>query len=324
MTNYEIMKLKDGIINSKNKIKTLTEYLNEHPDDLGVQLSLSNHKTRLKELELELSIIKKNNDSTVLNEEINIHLSGESIKDNAIYSHLLINFIEIYEEIISNISAALRYGSKNMMNYINADFKRETSHLVKTSPGSFIISFSPIVHEDNQSTLKPSLNKQSFDKLCELINFGESIEEIMNQKDIIGFSSLLKYKTLIRLLDENKLDISINESNLEPKVEIKYEKVHKIYNCLKSFNEEKIETEEIEKEGIIYYINTDNKKCGIKFFDEKLEKYIKIPSIKYPAELKQNIKDNVDLEVKVILEKTIKTNINKENSNPTYKLIRIE
>ena len=59
MTNYEIMTLKDGIINSKNKIKTLTEYLNEHPDDLGVQLSLSNHKTRLKELELELSIIKK-------------------------------------------------------------------------------------------------------------------------------------------------------------------------------------------------------------------------------------------------------------------------
>ena len=172
---------------------------------------------------------------------------------------------------------------------------------------------------------EPSLNKQSFNKLCELINYGENIEEIMNQIDIIGFSSLLKYKTFIRLLDENKLDVSINESDYpEPKAEIKYEKIHKIYDCLKSFNEEKIETEELEKTGILYYINTDNKNCGIKFFDDELDKYVKISSIKYSSELKQKIKDNVDLEVSVILEKTVKTNLNKEISKPSYKLLRIK
>ena len=325
MTNYEIIKLKDGIIKTKNKIKTLTEYLDNHPDELGVQLSLSNHECRLEEMELELSLLEKNNPGTVLNEEVNIHLSGEIIKNNTIYAPLFIDIVKTYEEIISNISAALRYGSKNMMNYITPDFKRETSHFIKTSPGSFIISFSPIVHEDEQSTLEPSLNKQSFDKLCELINYGENIEELMNQMNLIGFPSLLKYKSLIRLLNENRLNVSINEGNYsEPKAEINYEEVHKIYNCLKSFNEEKIETEEVEKTGIVYYINTDNKKCGIKFFDEELDNYIKIPSIKYPAELKQKIKNNVDLEVNVVLEKTIKTNLNKETSNPIYKLIRIE
>lgn len=60
MKDYEIIKLKERIIKPKNEIITLEEYLKEHPEDLGVQLSLCNQKCRLDEMEFELSLIHEN------------------------------------------------------------------------------------------------------------------------------------------------------------------------------------------------------------------------------------------------------------------------
>ena len=118
--------------------------------------------------------------------------------------------------------------------------------------------------------------------------------------------------------------MDIHEADVkEPLISVNHEKAHKIYQQLKSFGEEKVKTEQIEKEGILYYINTDNKKCGIKFFDEELGKQRKISSINFREGLKLKVKEKVDSEVKVILDKTTKTNLGDENTTPIYDLVEI-
>ena len=325
MDSNKIYNLEHEISNVEDEIKYVADYLDEHPDDFAVQLNLSNLQSRLNELKLELSLIHDNFGEMIANEDINLHISGKIIKNNSIYAPLLIKIIEVYEDITLNISAALRYGVDKMEKYINADFKRTHGHFIKTSPGSFKITFSPIVHEDNQTTLIPSLNKLSFEKLCELIEYEDNIEKILQQIDVIGASSISKYKKFIEVLDKNELDISMDDGNSEnPKINIGPEKAKNIYNCLKSFEEEKVKIETIEKEGILYYINTDNKKCGIKVFDEDLGKQIKFSSVNFREGLKLKVKDKVDSEVRVILEKTTKINTVDENTKPIYDLISIE
>lgn len=324
MTSKEIYNLNKEILKIENRIITLKSYLESHPDDFAVELSLSNLKSREGELKLELSFLQNNMGEVIVNEDVNLHFSGKFVKNNSIFAPTLVNIIETYEEIITFISAALKYGVNNIEKHIDANFKNECGHFIKTSPGSFMITFSPVVHEDNQSTLLPSLNKLSFEKFCELINYGDNVGDIIKQIDIIGSSSILKYKKFIEILDKNELDMDIHEGNsVEPIISINHEKAHSIYYTIKSFADEEVKTEQIEQEGILYYINTDNKKCGIKFFDEDLGKQRKISSINFRDGLKLKVKDNVDSQVKVILEKTTKTNIGDENANPIYDLVEI-
>ncbi|WP_304094343.1 hypothetical protein [Methanobrevibacter ruminantium] len=324
MTSKEIENLNKEISKIENRILTMETYLESHPDDFAVELSLSNLKSRNDELKLELSFLQENRGEVVVNEDVNFHFSGRFVKNNSIFAPTLVKIIETYEEMITFISAALEFGVDNMQKHIDIDFKNDSSHFIKVSPGSFMLTFSPVVHEDNQSTLVPSLNKLSFEKFCELINYGENVEEIIQQIDIIGSQSILKYKKFIEILDKNELDMDIHEGDIEnPKISISHEKAHNIYFNIKSFEEEEIKTEQIEKEGILYYINTDNKKCGIKFFDEDLGKPRKISSINFRDGLKSKVKEKVDSEVKVILEKTIKTSIGDENTAPIYDLVNI-
>lgn len=324
VTSNGIFNLENEILKIKNRITTMENYLKEHPDDFSVELSLANLKSRHSELSLELSYLQENSWGGHINEDVNLHFSGKSVKDNSMFAPTLVKIIETYEDIITLISAALKYGVHNMEKHIDVDFKNENSHFVKISPGSFMITFSPVVHQNNQSTLKPSLNKISFEKLCEIINFDENIEEIIKQIDIVGSSTILKYKKFIEILDKNELNMDIHEGDVkEPLISVNHEKAHKIYHQLKYFGEEKVKTEQIEKEGILYYINTDNKKCGIKFFDEELGKQRKISSINFRESLKLKVKEKVDSEVKVILDKTTKTNLGDENSNPIYDLVEI-
>ncbi len=323
MSDYEITKLKEGILKIKNEIETLEEYLKEHPEDLGVQLSLSNQKCRLDEMEFELSLIHENG-GAFIKEDVNLHFTGKFVKKNSIFAPILVKIIETYEDMITVFSAAIEYGVNNMEKHLDGDFIKGNSHFIKTSPGSFMITFSPVVHEDNQSTLKPSLNKLSFEKLCELINYDDDVDEIIKQVDVIGSSAILKYKKFIEILDKNELNMDIHEGDIEePLISVDYKKAHNIYHSLNSFKEDKIKTEQIEKEGVLYYINTDNRKCGIKFFDEDLGKTRKISSINFREGLKLKVKENVDSEVKVVLDKTTKTNLGDEKTKPIFDLVEI-
>lgn len=324
MDSNEILYLKNEIKKIERRINVIKDYLESHPDDFAVQLSLSNLESRVSELKLELSLNQNNFSEMFVNEEVNLHFSGKFVKNNSIFAPILVKIIETYEEMIMYISAALRYGVENMEKHMDGDFKKESGHFVKASPGSFMITFFPVIHEDNQSTFIPSLNKLSFEKFCELINYDEDIDEIIKQIDIIGSTTILKYKKFIEILDKNELNMDINDGNDESIISINHEKAHDIYHSLKSFEEETVKTEKIEKEGILYYINTDNKKCGIKFFDEELGKSRKISSIKFRDGLKLKVKDLVDSEVKVVLEKTTKINIGDEDTKPIYDLINIE
>ena len=324
MSNDEISNIESEISKLENLTAPLKGYLKDNPEDLAVQLELKSFQKRIDELTLELSFLNEDNWEGHINEDVNLHFSGKFVKNNSIFAPTLIKLIETYEDMITIISAAIEYGAKNIEKHLDADFKNENSHYIKTLPGSFMITFSPVVHEDYQSTLEPSLNKLSFEKLCELIKYEEDVEKIIEQADSIGTSAILKYKKFIEILDKNELNMDIHEGDVEePIITLAYEKAHNIYHSLNSFKEENVKIEQIEKEGILYYINTDNKKCGIKFFDEELGKQRKIHSINFQEGLKLKVKEKVDSEVKVILDKTTKTNLGVDSSKPIFDLVEI-
>ncbi|MBR0057809.1 MAG: hypothetical protein IJP99_00535 [Methanobrevibacter sp.] len=309
----------DSEINELNqKIKKYSEYVELHPEKIGVK---GNIKTLIY---IRDELVKERNQSMQLtpNEEVNLHLEGKDIKNHSIYAPLFSELINVIMDMSTFFSAAIRYGVKGMYKHIDANFKRETGYFIKTSPGSFKITFYPTVHEDNQSTFSYSLNKQFFDKLCELINLGENIS-ILDQVNMLGSDSVMKYKKFIEILDRNELDMTIDDGNENPIVILNHNYAHQINNTFKEFNEDNVETEEISIKGTIYSINTDYKQFGIKFFDKELGKTIKIPSIKFREGFKLKVKNNVDAEVEVILEKTTKNIFSEDNVKVSYDLLEI-
>lgn len=312
----------DNHINSiDEKLDEFHDYVNNHPEKIGVQRNYELLKYIRDELKKErnelVGIIKA--------EEINIHFSGEQIKNHSIPSKILINFIQIFEEVNINIMAALEFGPNKMKNFMDANFKKEFGFNIKPfEVGSFMITFSPRILENNQSALNYSLNKKSFEKLCEIINFEENIDKIMDQSEIIGVSSIIKYKEFIGLIANNKLDLTIdNGYKNTPKVIINHNNALNIYQGLKTISNEDVKTEEINLRGVLYYINTDSKTCGVKYHDSELKKMVKISRVNFKDKLKSDVKDKFDLEVDVTLEKTIKNNMGEDDEKITYDLIEI-
>lgn len=119
-----------------------------------------------------------------------------------------------------------------------------------------MITFSPVVHQNNQSTLKPSLNKISFEKLCEIINFDENIEEIIKQIDIVGSSTILKYKKFIEILDKNELNMDIHEGDVkEPLISVNHEKPIKFIINSNILEKKKLKQNKLKKKEF-YIIST--------------------------------------------------------------------
>lgn len=325
MNRNEITRIKSEISKIENLIIPLEEYLIENPNDFAVKLELKSFQKRINELKLDLSSLQENFGEVIVNEEINVHLSGENIKNHYISSSLLINFIKKYEELLMFIAGALEFGIDRMDKFMDSNFKNKFGYnIAPFSEGSFVITFSPKVHENYQTTLKPSLNKNALDKLCEIIDFGENFEEIIKQSETVGMSSIIKYKEFIEVLSNNKLNISLDEGDYNhPRAQISHNKANTIYKGLKKFDDDNVKTEKIRMKGQLYYVNTDNKKCGIKFFDEDLNKYFKITQVKFREGLKSKVKENLDLEVEVTLEKTTKINVGDDSYKPIYDLVEI-
>lgn len=310
----------DKINEINDKIKEYNNFIEEHPEREGVKGNIKTLEFVRDELIVErdklLPVVKK--------EEIQLHVSGDIIKDHSIPSSVLIKLIETYEDFIITAAGALKFGVDRMDRYIDGNFKRELGYNIKPfAQGSFLITFSPKLFEDNQTSLVHSLNKQSFDKLCDVINCGEDMDSLMEQSQFIGTASIIKYKNFMKILSNNKLNVTFNEHNLlKPAIDIKYEKASKIYKSLNDLDKDHTETSLIELSGLMYYINTDNKQFGIRFFDEDIKKIRKI-TVNFRESFKSVLKSNLESEIKILVEKTVKNNISKEKSEPVFVLIKL-
>lgn len=327
----------------ENKLVEFKNFVNNHPEKLGVQNNykllitlrdeLKNEKSKfISELDLLENKINSSNQTKedslnvssvpIKTENINVHISGKKIINSTISSKLLISIIKSFEDVNVSIAKALEHGitgGKLCNNKIRDDLG---FNIKAFSAGSFMITFSSKCDE-NQTTFIPSLNKLSFDKLCEIIGYNANLNEIEKQLNIIGSSSIIKYKEFIKVISDNKLDMIITEGkSSNPKVDIDSKRALTIYNGLKKFEEDNVKIEQIVIEGSLYYINTDRKTCGIMFFDNELDKIKKISSINFREGLKSQVKNHVDSEVKVTLEKTIKFCSDEHSDNFTYDLIK--
>ena len=307
----------DKHINDLNHdLKKFKKYVEAHPEKIGVQ----GNYNALKYLREELVIERNQFKNIICDEEFNIHISGEDIKNHSISSSLLIEFIKKYEDLNLFIAGALKFG-KDRINKINTKFRYDFGFNVKPfSVGSFVITFTPKVYEDNQTTLTHSLNKQSFDKLCEFISYGENLDELKKQSEILGIAPIIKYRELLGVISKSKIEVSMNDKR-NNKSSISSNKAKQIYNSLKELKEEDIETEDIKIEGNLYSINTDVKTCGIKYIDKSSKKTKKLPSVKFNEALKESVKNNLERDVYVNLKKTITRTIDDEKV--VYDLVEI-
>lgn len=139
--------------------------------------------------------------------------------------------------------------------------------------------------------------------------------------------------SFVTLKDEpNDIDLLTEIDGLKMDLDDQTDEIHKLIEDASLWTENLChslgvykypESEEFEVE-YNSYINTDNKRCGIKFFDEELGKSRKISSINFREGLKLKVKEKVDSKVNITLEKTTKTNVGNENMNPIYELIEIQ
>ena len=192
------------------------------------------------------------------------------------------------------------------------------------SEGSFVITFSPKTSLDNQTIFYPSLNKKSFDKLCEIINLKDNYNKILEQSDIIGFSSIIKYKDFINIISKNKLDVKIYD-NMRDKSEVSITHVNakNIYESLNNIEFNNIKTMDIQVSGQLYYINSDTRQCGIKIKDETFNKIKKL-TINFNEEFKLEIKDKLYSNINVDLKKNMEYDYDGEIVKERYELINIE
>lgn len=307
----------DNILNNTNRL------LKKYPNDNGLKGDLFLFENRKNQLLKELKISESNLMITSADEEINIHISGKSIKNHSIPSKVLIKFIQSFEDVTSYIAAVLEFGVDKIEKSIDNNFINDMGFNIKPfSQGSFMITFSPKIFEDGQTVFKNSLNKKAFYKLCELIECDVDSDKIRKQLDIIGISSIIKYKQFIKLISDNELDLTMTEGNeIMSNVNIKHGKALNIYRELVRFGEDTHNSEIITLKGLLYYINTDRKTCGIKFYDYDIEKDKKISHIIFNENLKTKVKNNVDSEVEVSLEKIVKISFSENKKTIKYHLI---
>lgn len=311
----------DDKINELNeKINNYEQFVEAHPERKGVK---GNIKT-LKFVRHELIVERNKLSPLITNEEINLHVSGDLIKNHSIPSSVLINLIETYEDFIVTAAGALKFGVDRMDKLIDSTFKKEFGYNIKPfSAGSFMITFSPKSFEDNQTSLVHSLNKQSFDKLCDVINCGENMDSLMEQSKFIGTSSIVKYKDFMKVVSTNSLDITFNENNNPtPIINLSHDYASNIYTALKKLDKEENEIDVVELSGLLYYINTDTKQFGIKFFDDDLNKTRKL-TVNFNENLKSELKNNLDSEINIKVKKTVKNNISKGKLEPIFELINL-
>lgn len=304
----------------ENKIKKYEKYVENHPERLGMKGNIST----LKYIK-DVLINDRNQLSICKNEEINFHISGDLIKNHSIPSSVLIEIINSFEDLIINLEGSIRFGPKKIKERLDNTFKEELGFNIKPfSEGSFVITFSPKTSSDNQTMFYPSLNKKSFEKLCEIINLNDNYNKVLEQSEIIGFSSIIKYKDFINIISKNKLDVKIYDNMWDKsEVSINHVNAKNIYESLKNIEFDNIKTTDMQVSGQLYYINSDTKQCGIKIKDETSNKIKKL-TINFNEEFKLEIKDKLYSNIKVDLKKNTEYDYDGEIIKERYELINIE
>ena len=297
-------------------INPLERQLIENPNNFKVKLDLESLKSRQEELVRELGFTKNHLRLT----SFDLHISDKESKK--IELKQLGNFCISFQDLIH--SCAMFDGEKPIKKgaSLDLDIKQSTNLQVDAvSSGSLVILVSP---KDNQSTIVgDSLIEKSLTQITRIIDCGEDREKLTGVMKEIGTQPIYKYKNLLYDLekDELTLDIcySVSPERLEKRT-LTSDFATKVHKVIEEAYEE--ETDNIKICGKLYYVNVKSKECGIEIKDGDLEKNRNI-KVNFRDSFKKSLKENLDLDISVSLERTVKFNPIEETSQDVFNLIEI-
>jgi len=224
-------------------------------------------------------------------EEFTITLEGEIIQSNRVPVTLLSRIMDRIQNLIFRIARSKKKGPA-AKGEIPLKIKEAAMLDVTTfNPGSFKITLSNHIFSTGNSTLEPTLSKKSFDSLKELINCEDDIKKIQIQWESLGDSVIQEYKSLIRNIYVNKLNVTFQDN--ENSKRISKELAKNVYDVLKKADTKK--PDEMDYIGILRMVDLDKHKFGFTIFDGEKESRI---DGKFSEDIKGTIKTHLDKSTK--------------------------
>ncbi len=316
MDYRDIRVIQKEISEVDNLINPLEIHLSKNPNDFKVKLDLESLKSRRDELLRELGFTKNH----LKLPSFDLHISDNESKK--IELKQLGDFCISFQDLIH--TCAMFDGKKPIKKGASLDLgiKESTNLQVDAvSTGSLVLLVSP---KDNQSTIVGGSHiENSLTQINRIIDCGEDKEKITSVMKEIGTQPIYKYKNLLYKLEKDDLTLDICYS-LGPegfeKRTLTSEFATKVHKVIEEAYEE--ETENIKIYGNLYYVNVKSKKCGIEIKDGDLEKNRNI-KVNFRDSFKKSLKENLDLDISVSLERTVKFNPIEETSQDVFNLIEI-
>ncbi|MCQ2737438.1 MAG: hypothetical protein MJ224_02400 [archaeon] len=298
-----------------NLMAPLENYLIDNPNDFGVEGNLNSLRGRYEELLRELGYAKNN--LGVISFDFHIYDNNKNI-DITQLGHIclslqgLINSCAMYED-----NNPVKKGSsynQNILDMVNVKVDA-------VAIGSLNLLVSP---KDNQSTFyDDSYLKRSLKQIGRIIDCGDDKRKITSLMEEIGSQPIFKYKSLLNNLKNDNLNLDICYS-VKPKgintKSLTATDAEKIYNLITDV--EKEETNTINVIGILYSVDVKNKKCGIEVKSGDLDEN-KTIRVSFRDSFKKQLKEKLDTEISVSLERTIRISAVEEDSKPVFNLLEL-
>ena len=199
------------LANIKNRMNSMENRMAKHPDRAWIRGNYYSYK------ELYELILKDRNDFLAMMEEsINLHISGEEVKNHNISLSIIMGLFGNFQYLTTLLSNFL----KDSKNYA---FESHDLKLEEVTGGSIQILFS--MDDDITNLEEVYLNHQVFEKLLDLVEC--NIDDLEKQIDVIGTDSMMAYKKFLKILIDNELDFTLE--NNSRKVGLTHEEALKVY-----------------------------------------------------------------------------------------------
>lgn len=139
----------------------------------------------------------------------------------------------------------------------------------------------------------------------------------------MGNQPIFKYKKLLKVLKDNKLNLGMYDSvapnGFKPQC-LSSEFAKKVYEVIDDSSKEKSDT--IDIRGELYTINTHKNECSLEISSEDEKNGINI-RFSFDKEFKEDFKNNIEKIIHISLNRVIEYNPVEDNEKVTYKLKQI-
>lgn len=239
----------------------------KYPEREGIK---ANHQI-LKHVQTQLIEKMENISKRRKLETIEVIVEGQEVDGHRISASYFGNFLTKLQDLLDRLYYAKEKGPDKEGDIPIAILKGTRLDVVDVAPGSFKVILSSHSFAKDQTTLKPTIAKESFEIFRKLVECKDNPELIREQRKNLGKISFIKYKKFLTTIYKNKSDIKFIDksyNNEDIPVEISSEMAKNIYDIIRKQETPQSETEWFK--GDLVKIDVHKYLFGFIFEDNKI------------------------------------------------------